>query len=235
MAIVQNPLIGSARKSVGGMTFARVDGKNILRTKPFQVKNPKTQAQVDNRERFKFVTQISQQIGSQKNYTIPEKRYLDVYNTLIRKIKKLSKDCLDVENSVRTFKASNFTIGGNKNLSYIPADFEIDGNNTAIVDWDKNQSTGQIGADAKIAVILINVNTGVVIRDDNSGDGYAIDTMQALIELPGYFDEGDVVGVLLETYSSTTDDMTGVKYATGWAGRPDIVGVDGMTATVQAW
>lgn len=52
MAIVQNTLIGKASGSVGGTTFTSWKGKNVLKAKPTQVANPRTQAQTDQRSVF---------------------------------------------------------------------------------------------------------------------------------------------------------------------------------------
>lgn len=52
MTKVQNPIIGRSRGSAGGMTFTKNYDKNIMRSKPFEVKNPRTTAQVTQRNYF---------------------------------------------------------------------------------------------------------------------------------------------------------------------------------------
>src|SRR5574344_1175407 len=52
MAIVQNTLIGKASGSVGGTTFTSWKGKNVLKSKPAQVANPRTAAQTAQRTKF---------------------------------------------------------------------------------------------------------------------------------------------------------------------------------------
>ncbi|MEJ7823500.1 MAG: DUF6266 family protein, partial [Chitinophagaceae bacterium] len=42
MAIVQNTLIGRARKKIGNTVFATLKGQNILRAKPLTVAQPQT-------------------------------------------------------------------------------------------------------------------------------------------------------------------------------------------------
>ena len=49
---VQNPIIGRARGSAGGMTFCKNYDKNVARAKAFEVSNPKTQAQQTQRNFF---------------------------------------------------------------------------------------------------------------------------------------------------------------------------------------
>lgn len=58
MTKVQNPIIGRSRGSAGGMTFSKVYNKNVMRAKAFEVANPKTAAQVEQRNFFKQVSAI---------------------------------------------------------------------------------------------------------------------------------------------------------------------------------
>jgi len=59
MTKVQNPVIGRSRGSAGGMTFSKSLGKNVMRAKPFEVANPRTAAQVVQRN---FFTEVSEMI-----------------------------------------------------------------------------------------------------------------------------------------------------------------------------
>lgn len=52
MSKVQNPVIGRAKGSAGGMTFAKQYNKNTMRAKPFEVANPRTAGQVTQRDYF---------------------------------------------------------------------------------------------------------------------------------------------------------------------------------------
>jgi hypothetical protein len=53
MAIVENPKIGRASGKIGNVVFATQFGKNTLRSKPVNVKNPRTPAQMLIRNRVK--------------------------------------------------------------------------------------------------------------------------------------------------------------------------------------
>ena len=59
MTKVQNPIIGRAKGSAGGMTFSKNSDQNVMRAKAFEVNNPKTQAQTTQRNFFKQVQQIA--------------------------------------------------------------------------------------------------------------------------------------------------------------------------------
>lgn len=52
MAVVQNPIIGRAQNKLGGVIFQTWKGKNVLRSKPITVANPRTDAQVAQRNKI---------------------------------------------------------------------------------------------------------------------------------------------------------------------------------------
>ena len=56
---VQNPIIGRARGSAGGMTFCKNYDKNVARAKAFEVSNPNTPAQQNQRTFFKEVSEFT--------------------------------------------------------------------------------------------------------------------------------------------------------------------------------
>lgn len=63
---VQNPIIGRARGSAGGMTFTKNYDKNVARAKAFEVANPNTQAQQVQRGYFKQVINLSQSLSPEQ-------------------------------------------------------------------------------------------------------------------------------------------------------------------------
>lgn len=62
MAVVQNPLIGSAKNKIGGTVFQKWKNKNVLRTKPLTVANPNTLAQQKQRLKMTTVVAIMREI-----------------------------------------------------------------------------------------------------------------------------------------------------------------------------
>ena len=59
MAKVQNPVIGRSKGSAGGMTFAKVYDKNVMKAKIFEASNPNTAAQQVQRSYFKEVSALA--------------------------------------------------------------------------------------------------------------------------------------------------------------------------------
>ena len=71
---VQNPIIGRARGSAGGMTFCKNYDKNVARAKAFEVSNPKTQAQQTQRAFFAQLTALCSDFSDdQLRFLFPSK------------------------------------------------------------------------------------------------------------------------------------------------------------------
>lgn len=64
MAIVQNPIIGKASGSVGGVTFTTWKGKNVLKSKPTSVSNPDTPAQKTQRSKLTLIVSVYRLIAA---------------------------------------------------------------------------------------------------------------------------------------------------------------------------
>lgn len=62
MAIVQNPITGRTKNKFGTAVFSKQFGKNTMRSKPIDVKNPKTAGQVKQRTKFSTVVDLIRQV-----------------------------------------------------------------------------------------------------------------------------------------------------------------------------
>jgi hypothetical protein len=62
MAILQNPLIGRARRKLGNTVFQTLYGQNILKSKPLTVKDAKTPAQLLARGRWSKLSKLLKQV-----------------------------------------------------------------------------------------------------------------------------------------------------------------------------
>lgn len=232
MAIVQNPLIGAAKKSAGSMTFTRIKGQNILKTKAMTVKNPNTVAQQNNRRRFLLISLFALGVAMFKNYTLPELRNFPGGADLAGKIKSAAKSCLSVSAGVVTWAGQYFTIGGNRLLSYLPTGLGLGSSQSMAVSWVSGQPGAQTGTDVRIKVHCFNLTTGAYFCFDNSGNGYEYADEEYAGDCPPGWSVGDKMSIALETYSNLTTAMAGEKYATGWLGRPDIVSAANCTGTI---
>ena len=62
----QNPWMGRAKGSAGGMTASKVYDKNVLKAKAFEVNNPNTAAQQNQRTFFKEVSDLVNQLTDEQ-------------------------------------------------------------------------------------------------------------------------------------------------------------------------
>lgn len=63
LTIVQNTLIGRSKQSIGNATFTTWKGKNVLKSKPITVENPRTDGQVTQRLRMSAIVGLYRQIS----------------------------------------------------------------------------------------------------------------------------------------------------------------------------
>lgn len=61
MAVVQNPIIGRAKNKFSNAVFTTWIGKNVLRSKPLSVSNPRTERQLVNRARIANLAYLAKQ------------------------------------------------------------------------------------------------------------------------------------------------------------------------------
>ena len=64
MAIVQNPVTGRTKKKFGTAVFTKSFDKNVMRAKPLEVKNPRTEGQMRQRNKFGTTVALIKQVKS---------------------------------------------------------------------------------------------------------------------------------------------------------------------------
>lgn len=83
MSIVQNVLIGRARKSIGNAVLYTMNGQNILRSKPGTFKPPDTQDYKNRTNRFKAGNELASKIKhAAANLIIPAPIHRTAYSKL---------------------------------------------------------------------------------------------------------------------------------------------------------
>lgn len=84
MSIVQNVLIGSARKKIGNAVFLRLKGQNILRSKPLTVAQPVTDLKTMRQSAFRQIVAMYRIAAAVINlsYT-PNKEKQSSYNSFV--------------------------------------------------------------------------------------------------------------------------------------------------------
>lgn len=111
MAKVQNPVIGRSKGSAGGMTFSKVYDKNVMRAKAFEVSNPKTAAQIVQRDYFKSVSaQVAVFTVEMLRALFPSKpKGISRRNAIFKQIAEYSQ----VVEGVKTMKLADLLTIGN--------------------------------------------------------------------------------------------------------------------------
>jgi hypothetical protein len=80
-------LFGKNSGRVGGVVYSNYRGQQIVRSYQPQVKNPSTAKQVEQRAKFKLVSQVGSVFGNElKNSYIPETRLLSSRNSWMKKM-----------------------------------------------------------------------------------------------------------------------------------------------------
>lgn len=59
MAISQNPIIGRTKKTLGNVVFTTWKGRNVIKTRPLTVGNPRTMRQQNQRAKFAVLVSLS--------------------------------------------------------------------------------------------------------------------------------------------------------------------------------
>jgi hypothetical protein len=73
MSIAENPLTGPMRKSMGNFTMYSYHGMNIVRSKPFHPKDPKSEKQLNMRARMSGIGKMYQTFSSIISLGFPER------------------------------------------------------------------------------------------------------------------------------------------------------------------
>lgn len=68
----QNPIIGRARGSFGGAIFSSWKGQNVVRSKPLTVENPRTDAQIIQRNRLTVMLETFRKVSGVANLGFKE-------------------------------------------------------------------------------------------------------------------------------------------------------------------
>ncbi len=202
MAIVQNPITGKSRKKFGTAVFSKHYEQNTMRTKPFQVKNPRTEGQVLQRSKFSQTVDLIRQALPIVN---------DAYKGMLTTMSPF--------NRVVSLNSKNAFVEGTNEIDYTKVQFcEYEGSSVRNVEmtceddqvvsflWEPN-TVNQDELDSPITIILVNCAKNkawtfenVALRSANAA------SIVAPVEW---------VGDVIAAYFTSTDYTTSVKKADG--------------------
>ena len=162
----QFPWIGRSRGSAGGMTTAKINDKNVMRAKAYDVTNPKTAAQVMQRNFFKEVQEVCASVTEDQ----------------LRSLFGVKPKTMTRRNALSKQIAAAYTIeDGVKSVDFYELDAIGNGSkvNTAIVhfnsiagdeviEWQNSQLNIQAPESCNIILVIFNVTKkSIIISNTN--------------------------------------------------------------------
>ena len=191
MAITQNTLIGKTKQSVGNATFTTWKGKNVLKSKPITVGNPKTLAQQKARKKFASLTKLAKAFMplTAKGFAQAAAQ-MTVYNAFM----KANPNTVSVNNSlVVTYSADDLVIGQGSLMPVIVVDALTTVGGIIEVSWTDNTGQGNAQPNDEVYVAIFNPLTAQVIvngapyaRQDQLGLVNAVSATSPLTQFVAY-------------------------------------------------
>jgi hypothetical protein len=195
MAIVQNPITGRSKNKFGTAIFSTQFGQNVMRTKPLEVKNPKTPAQLAQRAKFTTVVELMRQVLTTINEAYDDKiRNMSPFNRVVGLNLKESFDPVTGEFD---YKKAIFCDYEGSNVSDVVLTFQVG----QIIDitWDPaTTDTDELNAPLKFLVVNSTKNKVKYIDP-----GVLRSAGAASITVPArWYDDVVSVQVMAEDYTS---------------------------------
>lgn len=114
MAIINSLAIGSAKNSIGQITYSTVKGRTIGRQKPVHVANPRTPRQVAQREKMANLVAAWRAFFFQtRPYWTVIKGYGSAYNEFVSQNMQFAS-AVEIENGIITYLPKGFYVSSGK-------------------------------------------------------------------------------------------------------------------------
>lgn len=163
---VQNPIIGRARGSAGGMTFCKNYDKNVARAKAFEVSNPKTTAQQTQRAFFTQLTALIMDFSDEQLRTLfPNKpKTMSRRNALSKQIGKWYQ----VEGTEKTIDFAEIsTLGNAPGMDMGETSCTFDNSQIAVVLNNSMKANTSLGDYYFIAAVVNETKGQIFLGLDN--------------------------------------------------------------------
>lgn len=166
MTKIQNPIIGRAKGSAGNMTFCKNYDKNIMRSKPMEVSNPKTAAQTNQRNYFGMLTALVMAFSAEQlTFLFPKKpKAMSRRNALS---KQLAED-VTVRNGQKVIDFANIDTLGNASTMDFGTTTCTNVGDTINVTLDAAVKANTELGDNYFVVALVNETLGEITMPINS-------------------------------------------------------------------
>ena len=165
MAIIQNPLIGRSKGKMGNAIFTKMYEKNVLRSKPIEVHNPRTAKQMKQRGLFKATTSLASQLLCVIRDGYSEVKNMSGYNAFTKD--NLGKSVIR-ENEDIVIKYEDLVIAKGTAAPLRSIETTASGANGLTITWSYEEALCDGSGDDTVNVIVINRDTGNVELINNT-------------------------------------------------------------------
>lgn len=205
----QNPWMGRFRGSAGNMTGCKVYDKNVLRAKAFEVSNPNTPAQQNQRTFFKEVSELTAMFSEEEMRTLfPAKpKAMSRRNALS---KQLAEDNKTVEGQKVVDYAGIDTLGNASTMDF--------GTTTAI--FDSSVISVTLDAMVQANTTYTNNNFFVAVVNETKGEIYLAPECGVIVDggidvtYPSHWATTDTIHAIPFILDSKSAGMQTVSFGT---------------------
>lgn len=185
----QNPWMGRARGSAGNMTSSKVYDKNVMRAKAFEVNNPKTAAQTNERNFFADAQKVCQTVSEEQLRSLfgVKPKSKSRRNALLSQL----LEAFSINNGVKEFDFSKlYAIGnGAKNNAPITYFHETEPTDDATIDGQMFNLPPESTANVIAILFVVTDNSIKIFNTDiiiNDGRVYSDILSEYASEYEGY-------------------------------------------------
>lgn len=205
----QNPWMGRFRGSAGNMTGCKVYDKNVLRAKAFEVSNPNTPAQQNQRTFFKEVSELTAMFSEEEMRTLfPAKpKAMSRRNALS---KQLAEDNKTVEGQKVVDYANIDTLGNASTMDFGTTTCAYSGQNIA-VGLDAGVIANTVYATNNFCAAIVNVTKGEIYMAPEAG---VVGTGTLTITKPTSWETTDTIHAIPFILDSKSAGMQTVSFGT---------------------
>lgn len=157
----QFPWIGRSRGSAGGMTTAKINDKNVMRAKAFEVTNPKTAAQVIQRDFFKDVQEVCASVTEDQLRSLfgVKPKTMTRRNALSKQIAA----AYTITDGVKSVDFSKLLTIGNGQKVYTPIVKITDGAGDTNITWGTDSMPGFILNQTNFIFVLFDTDNNKIV------------------------------------------------------------------------
>lgn len=157
----QNPWMGRARGSAGNMTSSKVYDKNVMRAKAFEVNNPKTAAQTNERNFFAEVQKVCQTVSKEQLHSLfgVKPKSMSRRTALISQMLSLLKAN---KSNIEEYEGEKFSLGNGEKVT-TPV-YYFDGSEESYdMVWDISEFGNKAKDLTSIVLVVYNITKSTIL------------------------------------------------------------------------